>query len=277
MRLFTVTIASLALSLCLLIAVLFLLPIYEPEKLFELDITGGFANMQIHVDFLRDGTAVYNNTKTGFSGRTQASSSQLEELERRIKILTDSYPNGLELEAEPSSADYFNYNMKVYGEDELLTFIWTDTSKKPTPLTNVANLVSDINQLIVRNDSMIVLIKPDKEKYNEGEKATMKVEVSNPTQNDFEYSSPTPCHPDIKVLIMESGNTKTEIFPIGMDIDKTCIQVIQGRVLKSGSKIELEYEYTFQSQGEYLVEASFPYNGFSQYHFQSQIIISVSP
>ncbi len=150
-------------------------------------------------------------------------------------------------------------------------------SKKPTPLTNVANLVSDINQLIVRNDSMIVLIKPNKEKYNEGEEVTIKVEVSNPAQNDFEYSSPTPCHPDIRVLIIESDNTKTEIFPIGIDMNKTCIQVIQGRVLKSGSKIELEYKYTFRRQGEYSVEASFPYDGFSQYRFQSQIVISVSP
>ena len=277
LRLFTVITASLALALCLFIAVLFFLPIYEQEKLLELDVSGGFANMQIHVDYFRNGTVVYNNTKTGFFGRAQVSNSQLEQLERKIRVLTDSYPNGLELEAEPSSADYFNYNMKVYGEDELLTFIWTDASRKPTPITNMANLLSDINQLVVRSDGIIVLIKPDKEKYNKGEKTIIKVEVSNPTQTDFEYSSPTPCHPDIGVHIIDSDNNEIKIFPISVDMNKTCIQVIQERVLKSGFKIELEYEYTFRRQGEYLVEASFPYAEFNQYRYQSQIVISVSP
>lgn len=178
------------------------------------------------------------------------------------------------MEAEPGSADYFTYSLKVYRDSKILIYQWTDTSKSPPSLHSLASLISQVNNFVTKGDSIIFFIKTDKINYKEGGKLLFRVIALNPTKIDFNYQSPTPCTPNFKVLIVGLDGKGIELYPIGSKLGKPCLQVIQGRVLSSGSQIQSEYEYILEARGSYIIQATFPYPDISGYRWQDEIVIS---
>ena len=246
----------------------------QDKKLMTLNISGGLAAMQIDVEYYSDGLIVYNNSKTHFGRSIQIQQPMLEELTSRIAVLIRDYKQGLVLNAEPGSADYFTYSLAVFNNGKALIYQWTDTSKSPPSLHGLASLISQVNNLASKDDSIIFFIKIDKTNYKEGEKLLFRVIALNPTGENYNYQSPTPCTPNFNVIIVGPDIKGVEVYPIGSEADKPCTQVVQGRVLGSDSQIQSEYEYTFKAQGSYIIQTSFPYPEWSDSRYQDEVVIS---
>jgi hypothetical protein len=120
------------------------------KRLMTLNISGGFAGMQIDIEYYVDGLVVYNNSKTNFERSIYVQQPMIEELTNRIENLVTSYKQGLILEAEPGSADYFNYDLKIFDKGKEIVYQWTDTSKSPSQLSYLASLVFQMNNLAVK-------------------------------------------------------------------------------------------------------------------------------
>lgn len=243
------------------------------KRLMTLNISGGFAGMKIDVEYYNDGLVVYNNSKTNFERSIYIQQPMIEELTNRIETLVTSYKQGLILEAEPGSADYFNYDLKIFDKGKEIVYQWTDTSKSPPQLSYLASLVSQVNNLAVKSDTIIFFIKIDKTNFIQGEKVLFRVIAINPTGSVYSYQSPTPCAPNFKVTVVSSDGKEIELYPIGFESDKPCTQIVQERSLPSGLQIQSEYEYTLKAQGSYLIKANFPYPDWSDTRYQDQIIV----
>jgi len=61
------------------------------KRLMILNISGGFAAMQIDVKYFTDGLVVYNNSKAHFERSIQMQQSMSEELTNRIGVLIRDY------------------------------------------------------------------------------------------------------------------------------------------------------------------------------------------
>jgi hypothetical protein len=244
------------------------------RQLMILNISGGFAAMQIEVKYHTDGLVFYNNSKTNFERSVQIQQPILKELLNRVDVLIRNYQQGLVLEAEPGSADYFIYNLRIYRDGKIFVYQWTDTSKSPPTLRSLATFISQVNNLVVKGDSVIFYIKSDNLNYKEGETLLFRIIALNPTTTDFYYQSPTPCTPNFKLTIIGPDDKEVELYPIGSEVGRSCIQIIQGRTLGSGFQIQSEYEYTLRIKGSYIIQASFPYSDISGSKWQDEIIVS---
>ena len=151
---------------------------------------------------------------------------------------------------------------------------WTDTSKSPPSLLSLASFISQVNSFITRGDNIIFFIKTYNIDYKEGETLLFRVIALNPTTIDFNYRSPTPCTPNFKLIIVASDGKELELYPIGSEGGKPCLQVVQGRILGSGSQIQSEYEYPLKTKGSYIIQANFPYSDIDGYKWQDEIVVS---
>jgi len=247
------------------------------DRIMELSISGGFAAMQIEVDYFKNGFVVYNNSRTGFIRNSTIPVQLMNELNSKLNVLVAKYPAGLDLEPEPGSADYFIYVLRVNRDGKTVVFKWTDTSKSPTCLSDFSHILFKVNNYVVDKEKIILLIEASKVEYRVGEKVFIKVLAMNPTLNIFEYQSPTPCSPNFRVTVKAPDEREFEIFPIGLDTSKPCIQVVEKRSLGPRSVLVADYEFELNSTGRYDFQATFPYAQWSETTFQDDLVIQVSP
>ncbi|MEM3403012.1 MAG: hypothetical protein QXJ17_00460 [Nitrososphaeria archaeon] len=246
-------------------------------KFMELSISGGFAAMQIKVEYFKDGLVVYNNSRAGFFRNATIPVQLMDELYSKLNALITKYPAGLKLEAEPGSADYFTYVLCVNRDGKKVVFEWADTSKSPTYLSDLSHVLFKINNYVVGNEKIILLIETSKTVYQVGEKMFVKVLAINLAYNVFEYNSPTPCSPNFRVMVKTPDGRESEVSPIDSDTSKPCIQVVEKRFLSPMSMLVEDYEIELANVGFYEVRAVFPYAQWSETKFHDSIIVQVSP
>lgn len=269
------------LTIIILITLLLQLVIYsenkieEAEKFIELNISGGLASMQINILYYKNNTMLYNNIKINVNKTINISDKIMKELSNRVSELIKAYPNGLYLPPNPHSADYFTYILKFYQNKKEIIFSWTDTSNIPTALNYLKQLLLKTMNLITTNETIIFYLKLEKLEIKENETIKIFTIAINPAQNNFSYTSPTPCSPDFKLFIKTPRNETIEIFPLNY-VEKPCIQIIQQRTLKAGKIIQSEYQYTFATKGNYTIKALFPYAEWNQIRYLDELIIEVT-
>jgi len=246
------------------------------DKIMELNVSGGFASMNIHFEYYKNGSVIYNNLKTSTKISVILPNTIVKELETRINTLLETYPYGLDLKPDPNSADYFTYNLQVFSNGKKVIYRWTDISNSSKELFYVAQFIFEINNFVLNRNTIFVYLKIDELNIKSGEKAKIFAVAMNPTQENFSYSSPTPCSPDFRLYLYTLEGEKIELFPTNYNASKPCIQVVQTRVLKPGDLIQSEYEYTFSKEGIYTIEVLFPYADWNQVRYDNRINIEVS-
>lgn len=248
---------------------------YSPknEKIVELTISGGFWSVYETYEYYSDGTIFAKRINSSIS----IPSFVMDELKDRINLLIKEYPDGLEIKPEKGAADYFIYNLTIYSKGKTINYYWTDVGEKlPRELVYLHRLLLKINGFPLNFKDIIFYLKTDKLIINKGERLKVYAIAVNNMQKDFYYSSPTPCSPDFKIYLQDPSGYRIELFPIGYDSEKICVQVIQERVLKAGDVVQSEYEYIFSKEGIYVIEANFPYAEWEETKYHSVLEILVS-
>lgn len=252
-------------------------PQNKPVKIMELTFSGGFWAANEKYEYYSDGTVFFKDFIRGRGNNSiLLPGSILDELSSRIELLLEKHHNGLELKPT-GGADYFIYNLTVYHKGNVVTFYWTDVSGKlPEELVYLYSLLRGINGFASNRQNIIFYLKTERPTVRKGETLNMLAIAVNPEEEGFQYYSPTPCSPDFKICVKTPSGREIELFPIGYDTGKTCIQVVQERVLNPGDVIESEYDYTFYEEGTYVIEAYFPYAEWNEKRYVYIIEISVS-
>lgn len=243
----------------------------------KLDISGGIAGMQIEVEYYRNGSIIYKNFKTGFMKQVQAPDEIQTEFFEYLKKLMKKYPEGFKLEPKPGSADFFVYKLDVTSGYKKVVYEWTDTSYLIPELHMLSQSIFNINDMIVRQVEQQISLKILVEKYDYqvGEIVVFKVVSKNIGSSDFRYGSPTPCHPNFKVIVYSPDGKELEVYPKGVPMDRPCIQVIEERTLNVGEEISSEYEYVCSFKGKYIIRAWFPYAEWSEKRWENEVVIEV--
>ncbi|MEM1542610.1 MAG: hypothetical protein QXR44_02455 [Thermoproteota archaeon] len=242
-------------------------------KIIELTISGGFWDVYETYEYYSNGTILAKRRNSS----TSIPSFVLDELMSRVSLLLEKYPDGLKLKPEESAADYFIYNLTIYNKGKPINYYWTDVSEKPPrELAYLHHLLHEISGFPFGFRNIIFYLKTDKLTVNKGETLKIYSVAVNLMQKDFHYSSPTPCSPDFKIYLQTPSGSKIELFPIGYDPGKVCVQVIQERVLKAGEAIRSEYEYKVDEEGIYVIEANFPYAEWEETKYHCVLEIPVS-
>jgi hypothetical protein len=247
----------------------------EQGKLMELTVSGGFWARMEKFEFYANGSIIYHDLARNMEKSTSIPPWILGELTDRMNLLLKAYPDGLKLEPG-GGADYFTYNLSIYGNGRTTTYYWTDVSgEPPEELSYLTSLLRGMNSFASGYWKIVFYLKTGKLVVNKGEMLKMFAVAMNPSQKDFPYASSTPCSPDFKVKLQTPGGETIELFPVGYDSEKPCIQVIQNRTLKPGDMIQLEYNYTFNEEGTYVVEAYFPRAEWSATRYVYMLTITV--
>ena len=245
------------------------------EKLMELTVSGGFWARMEKFEFYVNGSIVYHDLIRKVENYTSIPHSILRELTERMELLLKTYPEGLKLEPK-GGADYFIYNLSIYSNGRTTTYYWTDVSgEQPKELSYLTSLLRGINSFASGYGKIVFYLKTDKLVVRKGETLKILAVAMNPSRSDFPYASPTPCTPDFKVKLLAPSGETVELFPVGYDPKKPCIQVVQNRNLKPDDIIQLEYNYTFNEEGTYFVEAYFPYAEWSETRYVNVLTITV--
>lgn len=243
------------------------------RKIMELSISGGFWNIRETYEYYSDGILLAKRQGVSVS----LPSYVLDELTSRMNILLEKYPNGLELKPEEGAADYLIYNLTIYNKNRAINYYWTDVIEKPPKeLAYLHHLLHGASGFPFNPRDIIFYLKTERLNVKKGETLKIYAIAVNIMQEDFQYFSPTPCSPDFKIYLKTPSNRRIELFPVGYDSEKICIQVIQERVLKAGGIIRSEYEYKFSEEGIYVIEAQFPYAEWEEakYHCVLEILVS---
>jgi len=259
------------------ITMVILNPQNKPVKIMELNVSGGFWAANEKYEYYPDGTVFFKDFVRGRGNNSiLIPGSILDELLSRIGLLLEKYPNGLELKPT-GGADYFTYNLTVYHKRDIISFYWTEVSEEPPKeLVYLHSLIREINGFASNRQDVLFYLKTDRLAVRRGETLRVIAIAVNLGRKDFQYRSPTPCTPDFKTCIKTPSGSKIELFPIGYDSGKICIQVVQERVLKAGNMTQSEYEYTVDEEGIYVIEAYFPYAKWEDTRHYSSLKIIVS-
>lgn len=247
----------------------------KPEKMMELTVSGGFWAKREKYGYYSNGTIIFEDLARNKSGSSVISISTNDELLRRMKTLLEAYPDGFKLEPG-SGADYFIYNLIIYSNGRTVTYYWTDVGGElPGELYYLASLLRELNSFASGSSKIVFYLKTDRLVVDKGETLKILAVAFNPAQEDFTYASPTPCSPDFKIRLQAPSGGITQLYPVGHDPEKPCIQVIQNRVLKAGGTIESEYNYAFNEEGIYVLEAFFPYAEWSEARYTYTLTVLV--
>lgn len=245
----------------------------EGDAVLEFNVTGGFWGRDDGFKLYPDGSLTYRVRRE--TVRTSTLPEQiLAELDSRVGQLLRSYPDGLELEPG-GGADYFVYSLAIRRGGKVVTYRWTDLGEVPGELLYLADLLRGVNSFLAGQEGIIVLIRASSLSLSRGRTLELRVSAFNLAQEDFAYESPTPCHPDFKVLLHREQAEPVELFPVGHDPSAPCIQVVQQRKLEANGSLHAEYRVTLSEEGIYTVEASFPYAEWSRRRFTSRVTVAV--
>ncbi len=243
----------------------------------KLNISGGIAGMQIEVEYYRNGSIIYKNFRTGFIKQVQAPDEIRTEFFEYLKKLIEKHPEEFKLEPKPGSADFFVYKLDVDLGYKRVVYEWTDTSDLIPELRMLSQSIFKINDMMVRQVeqqiSLIILV--EKYGYEVGERVVFKVVSKNIGSSDFRYGSPTPCHPNFKVIVYSPDGREIEVYPKGVPMGRPCIQVIEERTLNVGEEISSEYEYVCSFKGKYIIRVWFPYAEWSEKRWETEVEIEV--
>lgn len=229
----------------------------ESDIILEYSVKGGIWGRNDGVVIDASGNAVYR--VGGSAVRSVKLPEQvLSSLKTRLDKLLSSYPHGLKLEPE-GGADYFIYSLAARKGGALLTYVWTDLSKAPLELSHLHDLLRAVTASLESDVNILVYIDAGEPEAEVGATRRIRVTIFNLMPEDFHYTAPTPCHPDARVVLHREGVEPAEIYPVGFDPNRLCVQVLEARVLKARGSISLEYDLHLSERGEYAIEASFPY------------------
>lgn len=228
----------------------------EGNVALEYSVSGGIWGRSDGFSLYADGKAVYRS-RSEIARSIKLPEAVVADLITKVEKLSEEYPSGLRLEP-PGGADYFIYSLSVRKGEKTITYQWTDLSELPAELLHVHDSLRTINSFLSRSGSILVYVSVSQPLVKVGSNVRVEAHAFNLGEKDYAYVSPTPCHPDFKVVLY-GGAEPVELYPLGYSQTALCAQVLQERALKAGEALTAIYELKVSSAGVYWIEASFPY------------------
>lgn len=271
----------------------------------EFNKIGGIAGLNQSLIITEDGYAIFKATPQQIF-TTKLSTATLSELK-------DKLANNLarlsiyQFEARDNSVDYFEYSLNVTmnGETKRVKWVdeWASKNNIPDELKEINSILEKITQIIIAQSSysnvstrsvtlcsdsricgnLTITIFTDKPSYKVGDKVSVFVMITNDALMNVTYISPTPCHPDIRIIV--TNGSLIQDISFSDTNESLCALVLQERYLAPnqvitdhtvwGLKFHLSGLSTQASPGRYIVIASFPFAEFQPNLLSAQLSILV--
>ncbi len=292
-------------TIIIVLIALFIFPANQPsypgtQTSFRLEYTktGGIAGLHENLVIEADGSANFTSRQLSF--RSTVPLVEFSELGDTISRNVDRISPNV-IQPRPGSADYFGYSLLVIvgGKSTQIEWVddWAAATKVPDELKTVQRSVERVLQVLTvqatftnRNSAhayvpgFTITIFADKATYKLGEQVRIFVIIENTGPVNATYVSPTPCHPDIRILV--SGASRTQDISFSDLPVLACIDVLQQRSLEPNRFLAHSATWNLlfdqddpridASPGVYTISARFPYASFEQALLQVSVTISIS-
>lgn len=182
------------------------------------------------------------------------------------------------VQPKSNAADFFEYELSFGPSGKGVMMRWVDefAASEELPLhvvdmESVMNAVistlinsSSVNFRLNSSNGVQVEVLLNKFFYKRNESIELYIRVRNTGNTSIEYTSPTPCHPDFHVSLLEIEKGYQVKFKKPYFSDETiCIQVIDSRSIEPGGEKVNEAQILIDSElalGLYHVHIKFPYS-----------------
>lgn len=196
------------------------------------------------------------------------------------------------------AADYFVYALVVRLGDQAVHLSWVDewASAEPFPaelrslqqtlqdaihllsaratFMNVISVHADLpcgeNQIAGLCGALTLIVFADKSSYKSGDEVQILVALSNMGAGSINYTSPTPCDPDIRITAV--GGNRMQDLSFSEAPGQTCAQVLQPRSVGPNGTIvqRTTWNLMFEAGGSsiraqpgvYVITVKFPFADF---------------
>ena len=258
----------------------------EPTPSFSLQFvrTGGFAGTNDTLTVDGSGGAAYSS-RFGTSFNAMLSAFEFSHLKQELS--TNLYQIQTEVfQPKGGAADFFAYGLVVKSGNQTTQLSWVDewasSESLPAELRALQQTLQDTIQVLTamttytnmntNHAGMLTLtVFTDKSSYKSGDQVRILVTLSNTGARSVNYTSPTPCDPDIRTTVAgEDGTQDVSYSEIPV---KPCIQVLQLRSIDSNGTIaeratwNLTFDFGGTSAqarpGTYVITAKFPLANFA--------------
>ncbi len=272
-------------------------PPAPPQDDFRLESskTGGIAGVNDTLTVRADGSATVVS-RYGASFNATVPPVEFSELRQTIAANLNSV-SPRTLQAKAGAADYFGYRLSVAtgaGTTELLWVDqWAANGTFPQGLSAIQDEVQKLRtDLTIRHGfgntntteagALRLTVLTDRSVYKIGEQVSFGVIVENTGSYNVTYTSPTPCAPDVRVVVSDGSTT----HDITTDNGSPCIQVLQGRTLQESTYVVQTGTWNMTPDrggsvggavlpGTYTIFAVFPYASFEKTLTTSSVEITV--
>ncbi len=256
--------------------------------------SGGIAGVNDTLLIAGDGSVTFTS-RYGHSFSGTLGTVEFSEL-RTVMTANIGKVSPAHLVAKSGAADYFSYGLEVRSEGVSSAVSWVDRWATDGPIPEALVTVQDeIQKLVIdltsrhtyvnsgasTSNGLKITILTDRSAYKVGEQLSYVVIIENGGSRDFNFTSPTPCDPAARVVVMNS----TSAQDISSSENVACIQVLQGRVIHQNTYLVQngEWNLSFQagsdlvpaSPGVYSVRVRFPFATFEKTVLDASVEVAI--
>lgn len=239
--------------------------------LFKYERSGGIAGFMEEVEVYSDGKIIYKDLKTGEKIEINLD----EKLTKLLKYLHDEIIKTppIKIEAKMGAADFFTHKLTINGKNFEWVDVWAAEKEIPDEILEFHTFISMIFMdkvkksftnyiMIAEKNNIRIEAELNNYYYAKNEPINIKITIMNIGDETINYSSPTPCHPD--VLINSDLEYELEFTKPNFSKETICIQVIEERKIEPNSFIENIAIITFKSSGIAYINIRFPLATFEE-------------
>ena len=286
-------------------------PTDGPKSTFSLQFvrTGGFAGTNDTFTVDASGGATYSS-RFGPSFNATLSAYEFSHLKQELSTdLARIQPKVFQ--PRGGAADFFAYGLVVRFGDQTTQLSWVDewASSEPFPaeLHALQQTLQDTIQVLTARTTFTNIAHADlpvcrngapqaalcgtltltiftyKSSHKSGDEVRIFVTLSNTGPRSINYTSPTPCDPDIRIIV--AGGNQSQDLSFSETPVKPCIQVLQLRSLDTNGTITQSATWNLMfdaggssvqaAPGTYVITAKFPFASFESSLLQVTLEIVV--
>ncbi|MEM1575684.1 MAG: hypothetical protein QXF09_03790 [Nitrososphaerota archaeon] len=223
------------------------------------------------LEVYENGKIIYKDLKT----RGKIEINLDEKLIKLLKYLHNEIIKTppIKIEAKMGAADFFTHKLTINGKNFEWVDTWAAEKEIPNEILEFHTFISMIFMdkvkksftnyiMIAEKDNIRIEAELNNYYYAKNEPINIKITIRNIGDETINYSSPTPCHPDI--LINSDLEYDLEFIKPKFSKETICIQVIEERKIEPNSFIENIAIITFKNSGIAHVSIRFPLASFEK-------------
>ncbi|RLE59334.1 MAG: hypothetical protein DRJ35_06030, partial [Thermoprotei archaeon] len=174
--------------------------------------TGGVIGLSEKIEIFENKNIIYLNEKTGEKKEKHVPEYIIDVIKTYYIPILKKF-KGMRFESSKNITDFFKHYIQI---EEDIEIIWIDpwASREPLPeeireFTHIMKMIKQVfifeniswkNSISKESEGLILSASLEKFVYSRNEKMEIKVKIEN-FGDDFIYHSPTPCHPDVRIVV----------------------------------------------------------------------------